>query len=52
MKRPTLFPPPRTVESLPPNLQSEARWLLAELIIAVLERSAVKPPINKDHNHK
>ena len=51
MRRPTLFPPPGTVESLPPSILSEARRLLAELIIAVLEKSAENPPADKEYNH-
>jgi hypothetical protein len=51
MRRPTLFPPPGTVETLPQNVLSEARRLLAELIVAVLERSSGDPTNDKEHNH-
>jgi hypothetical protein len=51
MRRPTLFPPPGTVETLPENVLSEARRLLAELIIAVLEKSD-HPQNDKDHKHE
>ena len=52
MRRPTLFPPPGTVETLPENVLNEARRLLAELIIAVLEKSAENPQNDKDHKHE
>jgi hypothetical protein len=51
MRRPTLFPPPGTVETLPQNVLSEAGRLLAALIIAVLEKSAENPTSDKEHNH-
>jgi hypothetical protein len=52
MRRPTLFPPPGTVETLPESVLTEARRLLANLIIAVLETSAEEPPNNKEHKHE
>ena len=52
MRRPTLFPPPGTVETLPQNVLSEARRLLAELIITVLEKSTEKPQNNKEDTHE
>ena len=52
MRRPTLFPPPGTVETLPENVLSEARRLLAELIIGVLEKSAENPQTDKEHKHE
>jgi hypothetical protein len=52
MRRPTLFPPPGTVETLPESVLSEARRLLADLIIAVLEKSAEKLPSDKEHKHE
>ena len=51
MRRPTLFPPPGTVETLPENVLREARRLLAELIVAVLERIGEKPHSRQGHNH-
>jgi hypothetical protein len=52
MRRPTLFPPPGTVETLPENVLREARRLLAELILAVLEKTARNPTTNKDGDHE
>lgn len=52
MRRPTLFPPPGTVETLPENVLREARRLLAELILAVLEESARNPTANKESDHE
>jgi len=52
MRRPTLFPPPGTVETLPESVMSEVRRLLAELIIAVLEKSAENPPNDKEYKHE
>jgi hypothetical protein len=51
MRRPTLFPPPGTLGTLPESVLSEARRLLADLIIAVLEKSAENPPTDKEHKH-
>jgi hypothetical protein len=51
MRRHTLFPPPGTVETLPENVEREARRLLAELILAVLEKTAGNPPSDKESNH-
>ena len=51
MRRPTLFPPPGTVETLPENVLTEARRLLAKLVVAVLDRSAEKPSNEKEHKH-
>ena len=51
MRRPTLFPPPGTVETLPENVLCEARRLLAKLIVVVLETSAVNPSTDKEHKH-
>jgi hypothetical protein len=51
MRRPTLFPPPGTVETLPDNVLSEARRLLAKLIIAVLEKSTENPADDKECKH-
>ena len=51
MRRPTLFPPPGTVETLPENVLSEARRLLAKLVIAVLENSAEHPSDDKEYKH-
>jgi hypothetical protein len=52
MRRPTLFPPPGAVETLPQNVLSEVRRLLAELIITVLEKSTEEPTNNKEINHE
>ena len=52
MRRPTLFPPPGTVETLPENVLREARRLLAELILAVLEESASNSTNKKDRDHE
>ncbi|HMB03361.1 MAG TPA: hypothetical protein VKP69_06420 [Isosphaeraceae bacterium] len=52
MRRPTLFPPPGTVETLPENVLKEARRLLAELILALLEKTAGNPTSDKDSNHE
>lgn len=52
MRRPTLFPPPGTVETLPENVLREARRLLAELILAVLEKTARNATTNKDGDHE
>jgi hypothetical protein len=52
MRRPTLFPPPGTVQTLPESVLSEARRLLADLILAVLEKSAEHPPSDKEHKHE
>jgi hypothetical protein len=51
MRRPTLFPPPGTVETLPESVLAEARRLLAKLVVAVLERSAENPSNVKEHKH-
>jgi hypothetical protein len=51
MRRPTLFPPPGTVETLPENVLTEARRLLARLVIAVLEKSTEHPSDEKEHKH-
>jgi hypothetical protein len=51
MRRPTLFPPPGTVETLPESVLSEARRLLADLIIAVLEKSTENPASDKERKH-
>jgi hypothetical protein len=51
MRRPTLFPPPGTVETLPRDVLSEAGRLLAELIIAVLEKSTGSPTADEEHDH-
>jgi hypothetical protein len=51
MRRPTLFPPPGTVETLPESVLTEARRLLAKLVVAVLERSAENPSNGKEHKH-
>jgi hypothetical protein len=51
MRRPTLFPPPGTVETLPESVLAEARRLLAKLVVAVLEKSAENPSIDKEHKH-
>jgi hypothetical protein len=51
MRRPTLFPPPGTVETLPENVLTEARRLLAKLIVVVLEKSADNPSNGKEHEH-
>ena len=51
MRRPTLFPPPGAVETLPDNVLSEARRLLAKLIIAVLEKSTENPPDDPERKH-
>ncbi len=52
MRQPPLFPPPGTVETLPESVVSEARRLLAKLIIAVLEKSTENPSNDKDHKHE
>jgi hypothetical protein len=52
MRRPTLFPPPGTVEALPKNVLSEARRLLVELIIAVFEKSTEYPQNEKENKHE
>ncbi len=52
MRRPTLFPPPGTVETLPENVLREARRLLAELILAVLGETAETPTRDEDSNHE
>jgi hypothetical protein len=52
MTQPTLFPPPRTVETLPENVEREARRLLAELILAVLEKMAARPSSDKESDHE
>ena len=52
MRRPTLFPPPGTVETLPENVEREARRLLAELIIAVLVKTTENSQNDKDHHHE
>jgi hypothetical protein len=52
MRQPTLFPPPGTVETLPENVEREARRLLAELILAVLEKAATSPSSKKESNHE
>jgi hypothetical protein len=52
MRQPTLFPPPGTVETLPENVEREARRLLAELILAVLEKAAASPPSTKESHHE
>jgi hypothetical protein len=52
MRQPTLFPPPGIVETLPENVEREARRLLAELILAVLEKTAASPSSNKEINHE
>jgi hypothetical protein len=51
MRRPTLFPPPGTVETLPENVLTEARRLLAKLVVAVLEKSAENPSNVKENHH-
>jgi hypothetical protein len=51
MRRPTLFPPPGTVETLPESVLTEARRLLVKLVIAVLKESAKSPSIEKEHKH-
>jgi hypothetical protein len=51
MRQPTLFPPPGTVETLPENVEREARRLLAELILAVLEKTAANPSPDKESDH-
>ena len=51
MRRPTLFPPPGTVETLPENVLIEARRLLTKLIVIVLEKSAETHSNNKEHKH-
>jgi hypothetical protein len=51
MSRPTLFPPPGAVETLPESVLGEARRLLAKLVVAVLEQSAEKPANEKEHKH-
>ena len=51
MRRPTLFPPPGTVEMLPENVLTEARRLLAKLIVVVLEKSAENTSNDKEHQH-
>ena len=52
MSRPTLFPPPGTVQTLPESVLTEARRLLADLILAVLEKSAGHSPNDKEHKHE
>lgn len=52
MRRPPLFPPPGTVETLPENVLREARRLLAELILAVLEKPAETPISDKESHHE
>lgn len=51
MRRPTLFPPPGTVETLPEDVLTEARRLLAKLIVVVLEKSVENASIDKEHEH-
>ena len=51
MRHPTLFPPPGTVETLPENVLTEARRLLARLVIAVLENSTEHSSDDKEHKH-
>jgi hypothetical protein len=51
MRRPTLFPPPGTVETLPESVLSEARRLLAKLVLAVLEKSEENSSNEKEHKH-
>ncbi len=51
MRRPTLFPPPGTVETLPENVSTEARRLLAKPIAAVLEKSPENHSNDKEHEH-
>jgi hypothetical protein len=52
MRRPTLFPPPGTVETLPENVLRETRRLLAELILALLEKTAGNISSAKDCDHE
>lgn len=51
MRRPTLFPPPGTVETLPETVLTEARRLLAKLIVVALERSAENASNDKENKH-
>jgi hypothetical protein len=51
MRRPTLFPPPGTVETLPEDVLTEARRLLAKLIVVVLEKSVENASNGKEHKH-
>ncbi len=52
MRRPTLFPPPGTVETLPQSVLTEARRLLADLIITVLKKSSEQQVNNQEHTHE
>lgn len=52
MRQPTLFPPPGTVETLPEDRLREAGRLLAELILAVLEKPAGDPAPLKEDQHE
>jgi hypothetical protein len=52
MRRLTLFPPPGTVETLPEDVLKEATRILAELILAVLERAAEASTHGEDNAHE
>jgi hypothetical protein len=52
MRQRTLFPPPGTVETLPEDTLREAGRLLAELILAVLEKPAGEPASGKEYQHE
>jgi hypothetical protein len=51
MRRLTLFPPPGTVETLPEDVLKEATRMLAELILAVLGRTAAVLTHDEDNVH-
>ena len=52
MRRLTLFPPPGPVETLPEDVLREATRMLAELILAVLEKTAEPPTHDEDIDHE
>ncbi len=52
MRRPTLFPAPGAVETLPESVLREARRLLAELILAVIKEAMARPTSDEGDNHE